>query len=243
MTTTQARGRPDRAVARCRRQVRDAGRGLPQGSQRPRRSACAAAQLRRARRRAAATTGALDQGREARAPPPRAPAAHGAPGRGARRARDPEAAGPLPPHLARSSTCRRKTIHRRVIRGIADAPYSNVTVQTDVPRAQFNYLRERPDYFPGVVVAKRYLRVYPQKELGAQLFGDAAEISPTAEGEALQGRPGRARASARRHRVVHTTIPARPGRLHAGRRRRARQPRRHAPGHADASPSRASGSS
>ena len=45
-----------------------------------------------------------------------------------------------------------KTIHKRVIRGIADAPYSNVTIRTDVPRAQFNYMREQPEYFPGVVV-------------------------------------------------------------------------------------------
>ena len=55
-----------------------------------------------------------------------------------------------------------KTIHQRVIRGIADAPYSNVTIRTDVPPAQFNYMRERPEYFPGVVVTKRYLRRYPQ---------------------------------------------------------------------------------
>ena len=47
---------------------------------------------------------------------------------------------------------RPKTIHERVIRSIADTPYSNVTVRTDVPLAQFNYMRERPEYFEGVVV-------------------------------------------------------------------------------------------
>ncbi len=56
-----------------------------------------------------------------------------------------------------------KTIHRRVIRGIADAPYSNVTIRTDVPPAEFNYMRERPEYFPGVVVTNRYLRLYPKR--------------------------------------------------------------------------------
>jgi penicillin-binding protein 2 len=69
------------------------------------------------------------------------------------------------------------TIHERVIRGIADAPYSNVTVRTDVPPEQFNYMRERPEYFPGVVVAKRYLRRYPYGELAAQLFGTVSEIT------------------------------------------------------------------
>ena len=70
-----------------------------------------------------------------------------------------------------------RTIHERVIRGIADAPYSNVTIRTDVPLAQFNYMRERPEYFPGVVVAKRYLRRYPHGELAAQLFGTVSEIT------------------------------------------------------------------
>jgi penicillin-binding protein 2 len=69
------------------------------------------------------------------------------------------------------------TIHERVIRGIADAPYSNVTVRTDVPLEQFNYMRERPEYFPGVVVAKRYLRRYPYGETAAQLFGTVSEIT------------------------------------------------------------------
>src|SRR3954470_14726759 len=58
-----------------------------------------------------------------------------------------------------------KRIHERVIRGIADAPYSNVTVRTDVPLEQFNYMRERPEYFRGVVVTNRYIRQYPKGEL------------------------------------------------------------------------------
>jgi penicillin-binding protein 2 len=72
---------------------------------------------------------------------------------------------------------RPKTIHERVIRSIADTPYSNVTVRTDVPLAEFNYMRERPEYFPGVVVTQRYQREYPEKQLAAQLFGTVSEIS------------------------------------------------------------------
>ncbi|MBE2316239.1 penicillin-binding protein 2 [Solirubrobacter sp. CPCC 204708] len=71
---------------------------------------------------------------------------------------------------------RPKTIHERVIRSIADTPYSNVTVRTDVPLAQFNYMRERPEYFKGVVVTKRYIREYPEGKLAAQLFGTVSEI-------------------------------------------------------------------
>jgi penicillin-binding protein 2 len=70
-----------------------------------------------------------------------------------------------------------KRIHERVIRGIADAPYSNATIRTDVPPAEFNYMRERPEYFKGIVVTKRNLRRYPQGELAAQLFGTVSEIT------------------------------------------------------------------
>jgi len=80
--------------------------------------------------------------------------------------------------LARVLDMQPSTIHRRVIRGVADAPYSNVTIKTDISRAAFNYLRERRRLFPGVEVEKLYLREYPHDELGAQLFGTLREISP-----------------------------------------------------------------
>ena len=69
-------------------------------------------------------------------------------------------------------------IHRRVIGGIADQPSANVTIKTDVPAAAFNYLLEHREEFHGVVVEKKYLRHYPYKTLGAQLFGTLREISP-----------------------------------------------------------------
>ena len=71
-----------------------------------------------------------------------------------------------------------KTIHKRVIRGIADAPYSNVTIQTDVERYRFNYMREYAEQFKGVVVEERFLRSYPQEEHAAQIFGRVFEIGP-----------------------------------------------------------------
>ena len=70
------------------------------------------------------------------------------------------------------------TIHRRVVQGIADQPSANVTIKTDVAAPAFNYLLEHREEFPGVVVEKKYLRNYPFKTLGAQLFGTLREISP-----------------------------------------------------------------
>jgi penicillin-binding protein 2 len=70
------------------------------------------------------------------------------------------------------------TIHKRVIRGIADAPYSNVTIRTDVARPEFNYMRENAEQFKGVVVEERFLRSYPQDQHAAQLFGRVFEIGP-----------------------------------------------------------------
>jgi penicillin-binding protein 2 len=72
-----------------------------------------------------------------------------------------------------------QTIHERVVQGIADTPYSNVTIKTLAgDRAAFNYLLEHKDRFPGIVVEKRYLREYPFRTLAAQLFGTVSEITP-----------------------------------------------------------------
>jgi penicillin-binding protein 2 len=70
-----------------------------------------------------------------------------------------------------------RTIHKRVIRSLADAAYSNVTIKTDVGTAEFNYIKEHEEQFPGVVVEKRFLRLYPKGDEAAQLFGTVSEIS------------------------------------------------------------------
>jgi penicillin-binding protein 2 len=80
--------------------------------------------------------------------------------------------------LARVIGVSTRTIHERVIEGVAETPYSNVTIKTDVPSAAFNFLRERKEQFPGIAVEKLYLRSYPHDELAAQLFGTLREISP-----------------------------------------------------------------
>jgi penicillin-binding protein 2 len=90
----------------------------------------------------------------------------------------PEDVKPLFRRLGKLVDLPTREVHQRVIHGIADAPYANVTIRVDVPRAAFNYLKERQEQFPGVVAEKLYLRSYPHKELGAQLFGTLREISP-----------------------------------------------------------------
>jgi penicillin-binding protein 2 len=100
----------------------------------------------------------------------------------------PVAVPPLPPsatavqglyrRLGRVISVSPRTIHQRVIEGVAETPYSNVTIKTDVDPAAFNYLRERKERFPGIAVEKLYLRSYPHDELAAQLFGTLREISP-----------------------------------------------------------------
>jgi penicillin-binding protein 2 len=81
--------------------------------------------------------------------------------------------------LGRVIDLKPRTIHARVIEGVAELPYSNVTIKAAVSRRAFNYIREREEQFPGVDVEKQYLRDYPHKELAAQLFGTTREISPT----------------------------------------------------------------
>ncbi|MBE2319356.1 hypothetical protein DVA67_025495 [Solirubrobacter sp. CPCC 204708] len=76
-----------------------------------------------------------------------------------------------------------KSIHERVIRSVADRPFANVTVRTNVPLAQFNYMRERPEEFTGVVVTNRFIREYPRGRLAAQLFGTISEITDAQLGE------------------------------------------------------------
>jgi penicillin-binding protein 2 len=80
--------------------------------------------------------------------------------------------------LGRVINLKPRRIHERVIEGVAELPYSNVTIKTAVSRTAFNYIREREEQFPGVDVEKQYLRDYPHRELAAQLFGTTREISP-----------------------------------------------------------------
>ncbi|MEJ7797414.1 MAG: penicillin-binding transpeptidase domain-containing protein [Solirubrobacteraceae bacterium] len=69
------------------------------------------------------------------------------------------------------------TIHRRVVRSLVLVPYSSAQVETDVSASVLSYIRERPEWFPGVKVDETYLRDYPRGSLAAQILGNVGEIS------------------------------------------------------------------
>ena len=119
-------------------------------------------------------------------------------------------------------------------------PYSNVTISTDVPRAAVQLHARAPRAVP----RRRGREALParlpaQRRSRAQLFGTVARDPPTGSSrtQALPRRRARARGSARAASRRTTTVPARQGRLHEGRRQRARQPRparaMHGPGRRD----------
>jgi penicillin-binding protein 2 len=77
-----------------------------------------------------------------------------------------------------------QTIQERVIIGLAQVPYSPVTIKTDVPRTLRTYIKERSDQFPLVDVERTFLREYPQGTTAAQLVGVTSEITQAQMGTA-----------------------------------------------------------
>jgi penicillin-binding protein 2 len=63
-----------------------------------------------------------------------------------------------------------------VRKGIFQLPYADVTVKTDVSPAVYSFLAERHQEFPGVSIQQVFLRSYPFREIGAQLFGTIGQI-------------------------------------------------------------------
>jgi penicillin-binding protein 2 len=59
----------------------------------------------------------------------------------------------------------------------AKLSYGNAQIQADVSNDVLYYLQERADQFPGVTVQPVWLRYYPLKGVGAQLFGTIGPIS------------------------------------------------------------------
>ena len=58
-------------------------------------------------------------------------------------------------------------------------PLNPVVAKADVNRWQSNYILERSDQFPGVEVASRYVRTYPQGWLAAQTLGYVGSATDT----------------------------------------------------------------
>lgn len=64
----------------------------------------------------------------------------------------------------------------RVRRSVWNLPYADVTVNPDVAQDVAFYLAERAQQFPGVSIQQVYLRSYPFRDVGAQLFGTIGQI-------------------------------------------------------------------
>lgn len=63
-----------------------------------------------------------------------------------------------------------------VRKSVWNLPYADVTVKTDVAQGVAFYLAERAQQFPGVSIQQVFLRSYPFKDVGAQLFGTVGQI-------------------------------------------------------------------
>jgi penicillin-binding protein 2 len=69
-------------------------------------------------------------------------------------------------------------------------PLTPVTVKRAIREDEVAYLYENADEFPGVTVARSYLRDYPYKALGAHVLGHVGEASPDHLEQRKELRPG-----------------------------------------------------
>jgi penicillin-binding protein 2 len=79
--------------------------------------------------------------------------------------------------LARVSAVPFREIERDIAEHAAD-PLAPVTIKSDAGDALVKYLSERQREFPGVTVARAYLRSYPYGALAAHVVGHVGEASP-----------------------------------------------------------------
>ncbi len=68
-------------------------------------------------------------------------------------------------------------IERSVDEQLKTLPFSPATVKQDVSQKLVFFLFENQERFPGVTVEQVFLREYPQKQIGAHLFGTVGEIT------------------------------------------------------------------
>lgn len=71
-----------------------------------------------------------------------------------------------------------RTLHARLVRGLAQVPYANVTVTRTLTPGQLGFLAEHMDRLHGAVIAERPRRDYPRGSLAAHVLGTTGEIGP-----------------------------------------------------------------
>jgi penicillin-binding protein 2 len=79
--------------------------------------------------------------------------------------------------LASVLNMKQRAIDRDVSDQLKQLPFSPATVKSDVAPAEYAYLLENQDRFPGVQVEKVALRKYPFGPIGAHLFGTVGEVN------------------------------------------------------------------
>ena len=79
--------------------------------------------------------------------------------------------------LADVLNMRQREIDREVTEQLKLLPFSPATVKSDVEPAEYAYLLENANRFPGVEVEKVALRKYPFDTVGAHLFGTVGEVT------------------------------------------------------------------
>jgi penicillin-binding protein 2 len=69
------------------------------------------------------------------------------------------------------------TVACRVAESVAQAPYANVTIKTNVPVYIQDYIAEHNNKFPGVLWQDTFTRKYGLGNAGAQLWGELGQLS------------------------------------------------------------------
>ena len=72
---------------------------------------------------------------------------------------------------------KQREIDREVTDQLKQLPFSPATVKSDVEPAEYAYLLENQESFPGIQVEKVALRKYPFETIGAHLFGTVGEVN------------------------------------------------------------------
>jgi penicillin-binding protein 2 len=91
--------------------------------------------------------------------------------------KDPAAKQRLFDNLSRVLGEKPRTLIHDVNKQFKAVPFSNATVENDVPGPVYAYILEHQDDFPGVTVEQVFFRSYPHKEVGAHLFGTVGPVT------------------------------------------------------------------
>jgi penicillin-binding protein 2 len=91
--------------------------------------------------------------------------------------KDPATKQKLFDNLSRVLGEKPRTLVHDVNKQFKAVPFSNATVENDVPGPVYAYILEHQEDYPGVTVEQVFFRSYPHKEIGAHLFGTVGPVT------------------------------------------------------------------